>query len=56
MPIWVFLSPGPIEEYRLPFEEEVGSHPTLEDMQLAVVHLKLRPKFREDWFAHQVRL
>ncbi|XP_015773346.1 PREDICTED: activin receptor type-2B-like [Acropora digitifera] len=49
----LFLSPGPIEEYRLPFEEEVGSHPSLEDMQLAVVHLKLRPKFREDWFAHQ---
>ena len=46
---------GPVEEYRLPFEDEVGSHPSLEDMQQAVVNKKLRPKFRADWFAHPVR-
>jgi len=40
---------GPIEEYMLPFEDEVGQHPTLEDMQDVVVHKKVRPKFREYW-------
>ena len=49
------LFSGPVEEYRLPFEDEVGSHPSLEDMQQAVVHKKIRPKFRADWFAHSVR-
>ena len=39
----------------MPFEEEVGSHLSLEDMQQAVVHKKLRPKFRADWFHHNVR-
>ena len=46
---------GPVDEYRLPFEEEIGSHPSLEDMQQAVVHKKIRPKLREDWFLHSVR-
>ena len=50
------LSTGPVDEYRLPFEEEVGSHPSLEDMQQAVVHKKIRPKFRPDWSVHTVRL
>ena len=39
----------------MPFEEEVGSHLSLEDMQQAVVHKKIRPKFRADWFHHNVR-
>ncbi|XP_068670639.1 activin receptor type-2B-like [Montipora foliosa] len=43
---------GPVEEYRLPFEEEVGSHPSTEDMQQAVVLKKMRPKFRIDWYSH----
>ncbi|KAI2667943.1 Activin receptor type-2B [Labeo rohita] len=30
-------------EYQLPFEEEVGQHPSLEDLQDAVVHKKMRP-------------
>ena len=42
-------------EYRLPFEEEVGSHLSLEDMQQAVVHKKIRPILRTDWFYHKVR-
>lgn len=50
-----FLSSGPVDEYRLPFEEEVGSHPSLEDMQQAVVHKKIRPTFRPDWSVHTVR-
>lgn len=51
----MFLSSGPVDEYRLPFEEEVGSHPSLEDMQQAVVHKKIRPTFRPDWSVHTVR-
>ncbi|XP_058804679.1 activin receptor type-2A [Phymastichus coffea] len=43
---------GPIGEYRLPFEEEVGLHPTLEDMQDSVVHKKERPLILETWRKH----
>lgn len=38
----------------LPFEEEVGQHPSLEDMQEVVVHKKMRPVFREYWLKHAV--
>lgn len=40
----------------LPFEEEVGQHPSLEDMQEVVVHKKLRPCLRDCWQKHTVRL
>ncbi|KAF7408234.1 hypothetical protein HZH66_002771 [Vespula vulgaris] len=43
---------GPIGEYRLPFEDEVGLHPTLEDMQESVVHKKERPLILETWRKH----
>ncbi|XP_065333154.1 activin receptor type-2A-like isoform X2 [Cloeon dipterum] len=43
---------GPIPEHMLPFEEEVGQHPSLEDMQEAVVHKKMRPAIRETWKQH----
>ncbi|XP_035249977.1 activin receptor type-2A isoform X2 [Anguilla anguilla] len=43
---------GPVDEYMLPFEEEVGQHPSLEDMQEVVVHKKLRPPLRECWQKH----
>lgn len=43
---------GPADEYLLPFEEEVGQHPTLEDMQEAVVHKKVRPKIKDHWRKH----
>ncbi|XP_067116539.1 activin receptor type-2A [Osmerus mordax] len=43
---------GPVDEYMLPFEEEVGQHPSLEDMQDVVVHKKLRPVLRECWQKH----
>lgn len=51
------LSPpaGPVDEYMLPFEEEVGQHPSLEDMQEVVVHKKLRPCLRDCWQKHTVR-
>ncbi|XP_061877336.1 activin receptor type-2B-like isoform X2 [Entelurus aequoreus] len=43
---------GPVGEYMLPFEEEVGQHPSLEDLQEVVVHKKLRPAFKDVWFKH----
>ncbi|MBN3324768.1 AVR2B protein, partial [Atractosteus spatula] len=43
---------GPVDEYMLPFEEEVGQHPSLEDMQEVVVHKKMRPVLRECWQKH----
>lgn len=49
------LQDGPVEEYALPFEEEIGQHPTLEDMQELVVHKKARPKFKDQWKKHAVR-
>nr|CAH0110600.1 unnamed protein product [Daphnia galeata] len=52
--LWELLSrcrgqDAPVPEYLLPFEEEVGQHPTLEDMQECVVHLKRRPVLKEMW-------
>lgn len=41
-----------VEEYRLPFEAEVGVHPLLEDMQEAVVQRKVRPKIADRWRLH----
>lgn len=43
---------GPVPEYRLPFEEEVGQHPTLEDMQEFVVQKKVRPTIPDTWKSH----
>uniref|UniRef100_A0A3Q3A6D7 Serine/threonine-protein kinase receptor n=1 Tax=Kryptolebias marmoratus TaxID=37003 RepID=A0A3Q3A6D7_KRYMA len=43
---------GPVDEYMLPFEEEVGQHPTLEDLQEVVVHKKMRPSIKELWLKH----
>ncbi|XP_021164719.2 activin receptor type-2A isoform X1 [Fundulus heteroclitus] len=43
---------APVDEYTLPFEEEVGQHPSLEDMQEVVVNKKLRPTLRECWRKH----
>jgi len=42
--------PGlPTPDYRLPFEEEVGAHPSFEEMQVAVARNKLRPAFPDMW-------
>ena len=38
----------------LPFEEEVGQHPSLEDLQDVVVHKKLRPVLKDLWLKHSV--
>ncbi|TRY81667.1 hypothetical protein DNTS_025991, partial [Danionella cerebrum] len=45
-------SDGPVDEYQLPFEEEVGQHPSLEDLQDVVVHKKMRPIFKDCWIKH----
>ena len=39
----------PTPDYRLPFEAEVGAHPTFEEMQVAVSRNKLRPSFPDMW-------
>lgn len=46
---------GPVDEYMLPFEEEIGQHPSLEDLQEVVVHKKMRPVFKDHWLKHPVR-
>lgn len=50
----ISFNAGPVDEYMLPFEEEVGQHPSLEDMQEVVVHKKKRPVLRECWQKHAV--
>lgn len=45
---------GPVAEYRLPFEAELGSHPTLEEMQDNIAAKKLRPKLYPEWRQHTV--
>lgn len=47
---------GAVPNYKLPFEEEVGQHPSLEDMQECVVHKKLRPAFKDSWKSHPVNI
>lgn len=47
---------GTVPEYRLPFEEEVGQHPTLEDMQESVVQQRVRPNIPDHWRRHPVRI
>ncbi|XP_030629188.1 activin receptor type-2B isoform X2 [Chanos chanos] len=44
---------GPVDEYLLPFEEEIGQHPSLEDLQDVVVHKKMRPVFKDCWLKHR---
>ena len=44
---------GPVSEYRLPFEEEIGTHPTLEEVQEVVCQKKQRPEIKETWRRHK---
>lgn len=46
---------GPVDEYMLPFEEEIGQHPSLEELQEVVVHKKMRPAIKDHWLKHPVR-
>lgn len=45
---------GPVAEYQLPFEAELGSHPTLEEMQENIAAKKLRPRLYDEWRSHNV--
>lgn len=45
---------GPVSEYRMPFEDQVGQHPSLEELQEVGVHQKMRPKFKDEWLKHSV--
>lgn len=47
-------SQGSVSDYKLPFEKEVGQHPTLEDVQEVVVHKKMRPVIEKSWREHSV--
>lgn len=38
----------------LPFEDEIGQHPSLEDLQDVVVHKKMRPAIKDSWLKHPV--
>lgn len=49
------LTAGPVDEYMLPFEEEIGQHPSLEELQEVVVHKKMRPAIKDHWLKHPVR-
>ncbi|ESO90171.1 hypothetical protein LOTGIDRAFT_123928 [Lottia gigantea] len=55
--IWELISrctahDGPIDDYVLPFEEEIGAHPSLEEMQEMVVTQKVRPTVKDHWLSH----
>jgi hypothetical protein len=45
---------GPVAEYQLPFENELGSHPTLEEMQENIAAKKIRPRIYDEWRNHNV--
>jgi activin receptor type-2B len=47
---------GPVAEYQLPFEAELGSHPTLEEMQDNIAAKKLRPRLYDEWRSHNVNI
>lgn len=47
---------GTVEDYRLPFEAELGSHPSLEEMQENIAAKKLRPRLLDEWRSHNVSL
>lgn len=48
------FSSGIVGEYMLPFEDEIGQHPSLEDLQDVVVHKKMRPAIKDCWLKHPV--
>jgi hypothetical protein len=45
-----------VGEHKLPFENEVGSHPTLIEMQNCVLHQRKRPAVLREWREHKVSL
>lgn len=45
---------GPVAEYTLPFETELGLRPTMEAMQEHIVTNKKRPPILDHWRDHSV--
>lgn len=45
---------GPLLEYKLPYEKEIGQFPSLDAMQRCVLHEKVRPAIQEIWRNHPV--
>lgn len=45
---------SPPTEYHLPFESELGEHPTLDEMQEHIVTKKNRPPIPDHWRNHSV--
>ena len=45
---------GAVGTYKMPFETEVGSQPSLDEMQAVVIQQKLRPRLQEAWLEHDV--
>uniref|UniRef100_A0A8C7KZ08 Serine/threonine-protein kinase receptor n=1 Tax=Oncorhynchus kisutch TaxID=8019 RepID=A0A8C7KZ08_ONCKI len=43
---------GTVGEFMLPFEEEIGQHTSLQELQDVVVHKKMRPVFKDTWLKH----
>ncbi|CAF0810444.1 unnamed protein product [Brachionus calyciflorus] len=54
--LWEIISRGDFYEeksdYKLPFEDEVGQNPSLEDMKEIVVDKNFRPIIKETWLKH----
>lgn len=42
----------PVPDYQMPYQQEAGSQPTFEEMQILVSRNKVRPKFPEVWQSH----
>lgn len=49
-----YVENGPVSEYKLPFEKEIGQNPSLEDMQDCVLIKKIRPVIQDVWRQHSV--
>ncbi|XP_037344919.2 bone morphogenetic protein receptor type-2-like isoform X2 [Pungitius pungitius] len=46
----------PVPEYQLAFQEELGNHPSLEEMQILVGRERFRPRFPEAWKENSLAL
>lgn len=52
--LWELLSrysadESPVLPYHAPYEQEIGPHPTIEDMKICVVDKNIRPAIKEEW-------
>ncbi|XP_037618544.1 LOW QUALITY PROTEIN: bone morphogenetic protein receptor type-2-like, partial [Sebastes umbrosus] len=51
------LFPGErVPDYQLPFQAELGNHPSFEEMQILVAREKFRPRFPETWKENSLAL